>query len=360
VSSTNLPVTKDPSTIAGPDAPSAGATAGSSAVQPPETQAPSSAPVSGESPARSVQSVQPAEPDPVAVAAVDVARAAAEDVAEPNTVGAHLGVSVDDGGLTMHSFACTARGYRGWQWAVTLAHVPESDSVTVCDAVLLPGADSILAPTWVPWSDRLAPGDLGAGDDLPYRADDPYLVPGYTVTDPDDADEMIFWELGLGRERVVGSEGLRAAAERWQHGSHGPTSDIAIQASAMCATCAYFLPLSGLLRQHFGVCANEWSPADGSVVTTDFGCGAHSETDLELPASEPLPEHIVDEMVIERVIVERAEDPAVEPIDEPEAETDVVEPAEMVTARGRGLLDGGLLGTGLLRPETPDEAPPAP
>jgi hypothetical protein len=271
----------------------------------PVTQAPP-APVEPE-PSSAEPSPQPGL-DEMAAAAVDVARQAAVEVAEPDTVGEHLGVTLDEGGLTMHSFRCTARGYRGWRWAVTLAHVPDSDRVTVCDTVLLPGADSIQAPAWVPWSDRLAPGDLGAGDDLPYRAEDPLLVPGYTVTDEDDADQQLFWELGLGRKRVIGREGLQAAADRWERGPHGPTSEVAIQASAACVSCAYLVPISGFLGRHFGVCANEWSPADGTVVTTDFGCGAHSETDLELPVSEPLPAHILDETIIEQVFVDRSED----------------------------------------------------
>lgn len=241
------------------------------------------------------------EPDPVAAAAVDLAREAAEEIAETGTVGEHLGVTLDAGGLTMHSFRCTARGYRGWRWAVTLAHLPDSDRVTVCDTVLLPGAESVLAPDWVPWSARLAPGDLGPGDDLPYRPDDPLLVPGYTVTDEEDADQRLFWEFGLGRERVVGIDGLRAAAARWERGPHGPTAPTAVQASAACVTCAYLVPVSGFLRGHFGICANEWSPADGSVVAMDFGCGAHSETDLELPAPEPLPAHILDDTVIDPI-----------------------------------------------------------
>ncbi|HST86055.1 MAG TPA: DUF3027 domain-containing protein [Kineosporiaceae bacterium] len=271
----------------------------------PVTQAPPT-PVEPE-PSAAEPSPQPGL-DEMAAAAVDVARQAAVEVAEPDTVGEHLGVTLDEGGLTMHSFRCTARGYRGWRWAVTLAHVPGSDRVTVCDTVLLPGADSIQAPAWVPWSDRLAPGDLGAGDDLPYRAEDPLLVPGYTVTDEDDADQQLFWELGLGRKRVIGRDGLRAAADRWERGPHGPTSEVAIQASAACVTCAYLVPVSGFLGRHFGVCANEWSPADGAVVTTDFGCGAHSETDLELPVSEPLPAHILDETIIEQVFVDRDEE----------------------------------------------------
>ncbi|GAA3631753.1 DUF3027 domain-containing protein [Kineosporia mesophila] len=241
----------------------------------------------------------PTEPDPVAAAAVDLARGAAEDVAQPDTVGRHLSVSVDQAGLTMHAFDCTAKGYRGWRWAVTLAHVPGSDRVTVCDTVLLPGAESIMAPDWVPWSDRLAPGDLGPGDELPFRPEDPNLVPGYTVTDEDDSDQQLFWELGLGRERLLGPEGVSGAADRWHRGPHGPTADIAVQSAASCVTCAYFVPLSGRLRQSFGACANEWSPADGSVVTVDFGCGAHSETDLEMPAPEPLSDHILDDTVVE-------------------------------------------------------------
>jgi len=256
----------------------------------------------GEAPAR-----LPAQPDPVAAAAVDLAREAAQEVAQPGTVGRHLSVSREASGLTLHAFDCTAKGYRGWRWAVTLAHLPGSDRVTVCDTVLLPGAESIMAPDWVPWSDRLAPGDLGAGDELPFKQDDPNLVPGYTVTDEDDADQQLFWELGLGRERVLGPEGVSAAADRWHRGEHGPTADTAVQASSSCVTCAYFVPLSGIMRQHFGACANEWSPADGSVVTADFGCGAHSETDLEMPAPEPLSDHILDETVVDRMDLAAAE-----------------------------------------------------
>jgi Protein of unknown function (DUF3027) len=324
VSSTNVPLTQDPPASASPDPALADRTDAPGAADRLDPVAPEAAS------AGPTGSIQPSEPDAVAAAAVDLAREAAESVAEPGTVGEHLGVTLDEGGLTMHSFRCTARGYRGWRWAVTLAHLPDSDRVTVCDTVLLPGADAVLAPDWVPWSDRLAPGDLGAGDDLPYRPDDPLLVPGYTVTDEDDTDQVLFWELGLGRERVLGPEGLRAAAQRWERGPHGPTAELAVQASAACLTCAFLLPVSGPLRAHFGVCTNEWSPADGTVVTFDFGCGAHSETDLELPAPEPLPPHILDDTIVEMVTVDR--EPETDTADAPapaasiEAETGLVEP----------------------------------
>ena len=50
---------------------------------------------------------------------------------------------------------------------------------------LLPGPESLVAPEWVPWSDRIRPGDLGVGDVLP--ADDARLVPGMSGSDEIDA-----------------------------------------------------------------------------------------------------------------------------------------------------------------------------
>ena len=42
------------------------------------------------------------------------------------------------------------------------------------------------------------------------------------------------------------------------------------------------------MRQMFGVCANEWSPSDGKVVSLDHGCGAHSQTDVpSMPSDWP-------------------------------------------------------------------------
>ena len=58
--------------------------------------------------------------------------------------------------------------------------------MTVDESVLLPGADALLAPAWVPWQDRLRPGDVGIGDLLPASADDERLVP-LVVLDGDDA-----------------------------------------------------------------------------------------------------------------------------------------------------------------------------
>jgi hypothetical protein len=283
--------------------------------------------------ARTSKASRALEPDAVCAAAVDLARAAAEEDAEPGTVGEHLGVTAEGERLVTHSFAALSKGYRGWRWAVTVARAPRSRTVTVCEVVMLPGADAILAPAWLPWQERIAPGDLGPADVLPYRPDDPYLAPGYTVTDEDDEDHAQLWELGLGRVRVLSLEGREVAAMRWYSGDHGPTAEEALHAAAPCSTCGFFLPLAGGLRRAFGVCGNEWSPSDGRVVSVDHGCGAHSETDVETPEPMPLPEPILDETGAEAVALPPRPQPAQVPAGEvPAAEVPAEVPAAEVPA----------------------------
>ena len=250
--------------------------------------------------------------DAALVAAVDVARSAAEDVAEPGSVGEHLGAASEGERVVTHTFACTSLAYRGWRWAVTIARAPRSRTVTVSEVHLLPGDDSVVAPTWLPWADRLAPGDLSPGDVLPKRVDDPLLEQGFEATGDEDVDAVALWELGLGRPRVLSLAGRDEAAQRWYDGEHGPRDPHAEQAPAKCTTCGYFVPMAGALRQVFGVCANEWSPSDGKVVSLDHGCGAHSELDVER-RPEPLDEPVLDEMGYEPVEVERAERAADQP-----------------------------------------------
>jgi hypothetical protein len=250
------------------------------------------------------RSSRAAAPDAVCAAAVDLARAAAEEVADPGTVGEHLGAQAEGDRLVTHRFTCAARGYRGWVWAVTVTRVPRARVATVSEVVLLPGEGALLTPAWVPWSERLAPGDVGAADVLPYAADDPRLEQGYEATGDEDADRVAVAELGLGRRRVLSRQGRAEAAERWYAGDHGPEADSAKAAAAPCASCGFFVQLSGSMRQVFGVCANEWSPSDGRVVSIDHGCGAHSETDVDRTVEE-LPPPILDETGYDELPVSR-------------------------------------------------------
>lgn len=234
--------------------------------------------------------------DAVLAGAIDDARAAAVQIAEPGTVGDHLGVRMEAERLATHLFACTAPAYRGWTWAVTVARVPRSKHVTICETHLLPGEDALLAPDWLPYAQRLAPGDLGVGDVLPFIEEDQNLEPGFEATGEEDVDRMAFFELGLGRPRVLSAEGRDKAAQRWYDGPHGPHSAVAEKAKERCTSCGYYVPMAGALRALFGVCANAWSPSDGQVVSLDHGCGAHSETDVTPAPPVLVGPPIVDEL----------------------------------------------------------------
>jgi hypothetical protein len=224
----------------------------------------------------------PGSVDAVLTAAVDLARDAAIAVGGAG-VGEHLGVTREGERVATHEFAATLPGYRGWHWAVTVARAPRARVATVDEVVLLPGGGALLAPAWVPWSERVAPGDLGPGDLLPPAADDPRLVPAYVQSD-DPAVEEVAFELGLGRERVMSREGRLDAAERWQDGDFGPDSAMARHAPAQCGTCGFYLPLAGSLRAGFGVCGNEITSADGHIVSVGYGCGAHSQVHVQVPS----------------------------------------------------------------------------
>lgn len=216
--------------------------------------------------------------DTVLEAAVGVARDAAIGVAGV-AVGDHLGFRLEGERIGTHLFESLAPGYRGWQWAVTIARVPRSRKPTICEVEMIPGEGALVAPPWVPWSERLRPGDLGAQDVLPYQVDDARLDQGYEQTDDQEADRLAIWELGLGRPRVLSAEGRAQAFARWYDGDHGPGAPSARQSRAQCSTCGFFMKIAGAGRVVFGVCANEWSPSDGRIVSVDHGCGAHSETD---------------------------------------------------------------------------------
>jgi hypothetical protein len=79
------------------------------------------------------------------------------------------------------------------------------------------------------------------------------------------------------RARVLSAIGRDLTADRWYTGEHGPSTALAHAAPAPCLNCGFLIRLGGPLGRAFGVCANEYAPDDGRVVSLDHGCGAHSE-----------------------------------------------------------------------------------
>ena len=262
--------------------------------------------------------------DAVCLAAADVARAAAIDEAGPGQVGEHLGQVVEGERVVTHLFACTHAGYVGWRWAVTVTRASRAKTVTINEVVLLPGDEAVVAPEWVPWSDRLQPGDLRPGDLLPTQADDPRLTAGFTETGAPDDVRSVVDELGLGRSRVLSPEGRESAAERWHAAEYGPESPIAQAAAYKCESCGYWIRLADSLGRSFGVCANEMAPGEGRVVAVDYGCGAHSDVVVDQP--EPVSsEHRFDTIAYDDMELPKTEDRAEEPTAEEAADQDASE-----------------------------------
>ena len=229
---------------------------------------------------------RPAKADAAALAAVDAAREALLTEVDAAEVGDHLGAEPEADRVATHLFECRKPGYLGWRWSVTVARATRQKVVTVDEIVLIPGPEAITAPEWVPYRERIKPGDLSPGDLLPVADDDPRLVPTYSFgDDPLDTDakaqvRTVAQDLGLGRIRTLSPEGHELAAQRWYDGDAGPEAPLAQSAPEPCSTCGFLVRINGSLAETFGVCANGDANDDGRVVAFGHGCGAHSEVRL--------------------------------------------------------------------------------
>lgn len=238
--------------------------------------------------------------------AVDLARDAALRRADVIGVGEHVGVTPDGTRVATHHFAAEHPGYPGWVWAVTVARASRARYVTVDEVTLIPGGEALLAPSWEPWAERVRAGDLAPGVIMPSAPNDTRLEPGFTGGELAATDDPVEWsftrgvaaELGLGRERVLSPEGRDLAVTRWLAGPGGSDNEQTELAPGSCHTCGYFVALSGGLGRVFGVCTNEYSPSDGSVVSRQHGCGGHSDV-VSAPASERVTPPIWDTITVD-------------------------------------------------------------
>jgi Protein of unknown function (DUF3027) len=98
------------------------------------------------------------------------------EVQPPSTVGEFVSETDEGDSVVTYRFATTLEGYPGWNWAIAVAHLPEEEP-TIVESELLPAEGALLAPDWVPWSDRM--------DD--YRA--AQLALGEVASDSDDDDD---------------------------------------------------------------------------------------------------------------------------------------------------------------------------
>ena len=116
-----------------------------------------------ESPAKAPRRVRrPSKPDAVLAAAVETARAGLLEVVPAEQIGTYIGAFPDAERLVTHRFESLRPGYNGWHWYATVARVPRGKVATVCEVGLLPSENAVLAPEWLPWSERLRPEDVAA------------------------------------------------------------------------------------------------------------------------------------------------------------------------------------------------------
>lgn len=206
--------------------------------------------------------------------AVATAREALLEIAD-GEIGEHIGVTGLTRNVATHRFEADVPGYAGWEWNAVVACADGSTFITVNEVALVPSQGALEAPDWVPYSERLRPGDLGPGDLLELAPDDD------RVTDDSFARDAVTFT-GRDTKHYLTKRGLDDAKHRWRTGDYGPNSEFAEKATLSCRTCAFYIPMAEPVGEHFGVCANEYS-ADGHVVASSYGCGAHSDTEVAGP-----------------------------------------------------------------------------
>jgi hypothetical protein len=133
-------------------------------------------------------------------------------VTDLNDVGELLGVDEVEPGVLDLRFACRLSAYTGWHWTVSTSDLPGGE-VTVLELELLPGDGALLAPPWVPWTERLAdwrrqhpdedhPDEQADELDEDADLDDESEVDEDDLSVDDDLDELDEAEI----EGVLGSE----------------------------------------------------------------------------------------------------------------------------------------------------------
>lgn len=128
-------------------------------------------------------------PDETLIAAVALAREALQEITPASTVGEPAGHVVVDDHLVSLLFANTMAGYPGWFWTVTLSRTSDDAAPNVLETELMPGDGALLAPQWVPWSERLA--DYRAAQEAAAAAAADELLEDTDEVDEFDDDDVL-------------------------------------------------------------------------------------------------------------------------------------------------------------------------
>jgi hypothetical protein len=117
------------------------------------------------------------------------------EVESPTSVGAFVSETDEGDSVVSYRFATTLEGYPGWNWTIAIAHLP-GEEPSVIESELLPANGALLAPDWVPWSDRMED----------YRAAQIALGEAASDSDEDDEDDDDDDEDALGSDNLHGGD----------------------------------------------------------------------------------------------------------------------------------------------------------
>ncbi len=81
---------------------------------------------------------------------------AAVEASSRNDVGFFIESIEEDEGVVTYLFEGKLKGYVGWRWSISVFQGDGNVPATISEVLLVPGPDSLVAPDWVPWSERLA------------------------------------------------------------------------------------------------------------------------------------------------------------------------------------------------------------
>jgi hypothetical protein len=81
---------------------------------------------------------------------------AAVEASSRNAVGFFIESVEEDEGVVTYLFEGKLKGYVGWRWSVSVYQPADGEAATISEVLLVPGPESLVAPDWVPWSERLA------------------------------------------------------------------------------------------------------------------------------------------------------------------------------------------------------------
>ncbi|WP_246199830.1 DUF3027 domain-containing protein [Arthrobacter zhaoguopingii] len=161
-----------------------------------------------------------AKPDTVLAAAVDFAREGVLQVAPAEQVGGHVTSYPEGERLTTHRFEAFVPGYGNWHWFITLARVARSKEPTICEVGLLPSETALLAPQWLPWSERVRPEDHQDAADSP--------APGGAAAEP-AAQDSASVEPGPGTDGGSDEPGADRAADDTDRATDDATDESAAE-----------------------------------------------------------------------------------------------------------------------------------